>query len=326
MININPILYIVIPCFNESEVLPATAPMFLGALEDMVNDNLISKNSKILFVDDGSSDNTWQIIKDLSEKDGRFCGIKQSKNRGHQSSLLAGLMYAKDLCDITVSADCDGQDDISVMPQMVKKFLSGSDIVYGVRKNRDSDSGFKRVSARMFYKFMGLMGAKVVYDHADYRLISSKVLEELKEFKEVNLFLRGMIPLVGFNSTCVYYDRKKRIAGESHYPLKKMLALALDGVTSLSTKPLKLIISLGIIVSLFSFIGVIYAFISYITGSAVTGWASIVCIVCFMGGIQLISLGIIGEYVGKTYLEVKHRPRYIISEKTDNLLPKNNKK
>lgn len=318
-ININPILYIVIPCCNESEVLPITAPMFLKCLENMAENELIDKKSRILFIDDGSTDKTWEIIEDLSRSDDRYCGIKQSKNRGHQSSLLAGLMYAKDLCDITISIDCDGQDDISVMPEMVKKYRAGSDIVYGVRKSRDTDSGFKRTSARAFYKFMGAMGAKVVYDHADYRLISSKVLSYLSEFKEVNLFLRGMIPLVGFNSTCVYYDRAKRIAGESHYPLKKMLALALDGITSLSTKPLKLIISLGIIVSLLSFIGVIYAFVSYITGAAVTGWASIVCIICFMGGIQLISLGIIGEYVGKTYLEVKHRPRYIISDKTDNL-------
>lgn len=312
-----PTLYVIIPCYNEEEVLPITAPEFLGELNKLKELQLISDDSRIMFVDDGSKDNTWNIITDLSKQNEAFIGIRQSRNRGHQNAVLAGLMEAKDKCTVTISIDCDGQDDISAMEQMIKKYLEGNEVVYGVRDNRDTDSAFKRNTAQGFYKFLNLMGAEVVYNHADYRLVSSRVLREFSEYKEVNLFLRGMIPLVGFSSTSVYYTRHERVAGESHYPLRKMILLALDGITSLSIKPLRIISFFGVIVSLLSFIGIVWAVIVHFAGGTVLGWASIVCIVCLMGGIQLISLGVIGEYVGKTYLEVKHRPRYIISERTN---------
>lgn len=313
-----PILYIVIPCYNEEKVLPITAPLFLKQLEDMKSQNLISESSKIMFVNDGSKDNTWNIIKDLAAENSAFIGIAQSRNRGHQNAVLAGLMEAKDRCDITVSIDCDGQDDITVMTDMVKEYLSGSEVVYGVRNSRKTDTFFKRATAEGFYKFLSIMGAEVVFNHADYRLISSKVLKEFANFKEVNLFLRGMVPLVGFKSSSVYYERKERFAGESHYPLRKMLALAIDGITSLSVKPLRLISSFGIGMSLVSVIGLIWAVVSKIIGHAATpGWASIVAAICLISSIQLICIGIIGEYIGKIYLEVKNRPRYIISERTE---------
>ena len=283
----------------------------------MQKNGLIADDSRILFIDDGSKDDTWKIISDLAQKDRTYCGIRQSRNRGHQNAVLAGLMEAKGKCDITISIDCDGQDDINAMDEMVKAYLDGCEVVYGVRSSRKTDTFFKRFTAESFYKFLNSMGAEVVYNHADYRLISSKVLEEFANFKEVNLFLRGMIPLVGFKSTSVYYERHERIAGESHYPLKKMLALAFNGITSLSVKPLSMITGFGCIVSLLSFIGVIWAIIAQMIGNTVTGWASLICIVCFMGGIQLICLGVIGEYIGKIYMEVKGRPRYIISERTD---------
>ena len=314
-----PTLYVIIPCYNEQEVLPITAPDFLKELKILQNQNLISLDSKILFVDDGSKDNTWHIISELSMVNPTFCGIRQSRNRGHQNAVLAGLMEAKAKCDITISIDCDGQDDISAMEDMVKAYLDGCEVVYGVRSNRSSDTFFKRFTAQSFYKFLNLMGAEVVYNHADYRLISSKVLDEFENFKEVNLFLRGMIPLVGFKNTSVYYERHERIAGESHYPLKKMLALAFDGITSLSVKPLHLITGLGVFVSILSFIGVIWAVITELSGKTITGWASTVSIICFISGIQLICLGVIGEYIGKIYMEVKNRPRYIISERTSEL-------
>lgn len=314
-----PTLYIIIPCYNEQEVLPITAPDFLKELKILQHQNLISLDSKILFVDDGSKDDTWQIISELSMVNPTFCGIRQSRNRGHQNAVLAGLMEAKAECDITISIDCDGQDDISAMEDMVKAYLDGCEVVYGVRNNRSSDTFFKRFTAESFYKFLNFMGAEVVYNHADYRLISSKVLDEFENFKEVNLFLRGMIPLVGFKNTSVYYERHERIAGESHYPLKKMLALAFDGITSLSVKPLHLITGLGVFVSILSFIGVIWAVITELSGKTITGWASTVSIICFISGIQLICLGVIGEYIGKIYMEVKNRPRYIISERTSEL-------
>ncbi len=313
-----PTLYVIIPCYNEEEVLPITAPQFLEQLNKMQEQELISKKSKIMFVNDGSRDKTWDIIKDLSEKNPAFCGIAQSRNRGHQNAVLAGLMEAKDKCDITISIDCDGQDDITAMEQMVKEYHNGCDVVYGVRSSRETDTFFKRFTAESFYKFLNFMGAEVVFNHADYRLISSRVLKEFANFKETNLFLRGMIPLVGFKHTSVFYSRSERIAGESHYPLKKMIALAVDGITSLSVKPLRLISSLGFIISIISFIGVIWAVVSHIIGNTVAGWASTVSVICFMGGIQLICLGVIGEYIGKIYMEVKQRPRYIISERTDN--------
>ncbi len=311
-----PVLYIVIPCYNEQAVLPITAPLFLGKLQQLAGQGKIAETSRILFVNDGSRDDTWQIIRDLAAQDEHYLGIAQSRNRGHQNAVLAGLMEAKDRCDITISIDCDGQDDINAMDAMVDEYLSGSEVVYGVRDNRDSDSFFKRTTAQGFYKFLSAMGAEVIYNHADYRLISARVLRELANFREVNLFLRGLVPLVGFKSSSVYYTRSERLAGESHYPLSKMLALAINGITSLSVKPLRLITSLGVAVALLSFLGVIWAVVTALRGHSVAGWASTTSIVCFISGVQLISLGILGEYVGKIYLEVKQRPRYIISERT----------
>ena len=311
-----PILYIVIPCYNEQEVLPITAPMFLNKLKQLMSDGLISGDSRVMFVNDGSTDGTWDIISKLAAEDGHFIGISQSRNRGHQNALLAGLMEAKDRCDISISIDCDGQDDIDAMDKMIAEYLGGCEVVYGVRSSREADSFFKRTTAQGFYRLLSAMGAEVVYNHADYRLVSSRVLRELAGFKEVNLFLRGMVPLVGFKSTCVEYARCERLAGKSKYPLSKMLSLAADGITSLSVKPLRLITSFGVFVALLSFIGVIWAIISALCGDTVAGWASTTCIVCFVGGVQLICLGIIGEYIGKIYLETKGRPRYIISERT----------
>ncbi|MQM73065.1 MAG: glycosyltransferase [Eubacteriaceae bacterium] len=313
-----PRLVVVVPCYNEEKVLPITSKMFLNELLDLIAKNKIREDSQILFVNDGSRDMTWNIIEDLSKQNQHFSGISQSRNRGHQNAVLAGLLESKDQCDITISIDCDGQDDIGAMEAMVDEYLSGSDIVYGVRDNRDTDTWFKRTTAQGFYKFLNKMGAEVVYNHADYRLVSSKVLQAFSEFKEVNLFLRGMFPLVGFKSTSVYYKRNERIAGESHYPLRKMVGLAVDGITSLSIKPIQIITNIGIFVSLLGFAGIIWAIVRGLMGVTVSGWASLVCIVCFLGGIQLLSLGVIGQYVGKTYMESKHRPRYIISKSTDN--------
>lgn len=312
-----PILYMIIPCYNEEAVLPMTAPQFLEELNSLITEKLVDDKSKIMFIDDGSRDSTWEIIQNLSKDNKHFCGIRQSRNRGHQNAVLAGLMESKDNCDITISIDCDGQDDISAMHEMVKAYLEGNEVVYGVRSSRKTDTFFKRYTAEMFYRLLAFMGAEIVFNHADYRLISSRVLNEFEDFKEVNLFLRGLIPLVGFKSTSVYYERHERIAGESHYPLKKMLALAFDGITSLSIKPLHMITTVGIIVSLLGFCGAVWAFINEILGGTVVGWASTICIVCFMGGIQLICLGVIGEYIGKIYMEVKRRPRYIISERVN---------
>ena len=312
------VLYIVVPCYNEEKVLPITAPMFCQKLEDLTAQGVISPDSRVLFVDDGSSDGTWALIQSLSREDPRFLGLRQSRNRGHQSSVLAGLMEARERCAVTISIDCDGQDDINAMDEMIRAYLSGSEVVYGVRSSRKTDTFFKRFTAESFYRFLSVMGAEVVFNHADYRLISARVLRELDQFQEVNLFLRGLVPLAGFPSSTVSYERHERLAGQSHYPLKKMLGLAADGVTSLSTKPLELITGLGIFISLLSFAGVIWAVVSQLTGHTVAGWASMVAILCFMGGIQLICLGVIGIYVGKIYMESKHRPRYIISERTDN--------
>ena len=311
-----PVLYIVIPCYNEQEVLPITAPMFLEKLRTLTEKGKISGQSRVLFVNDGSKDKTWQIICDLARQDEHYLGISQSRNRGHQNAVLAGLMEAKERCDITISIDCDGQDDINAMDEMVDAYLDGCEVVYGVRSSRETDTFFKRFTAQSFYKFLAAMGAEVVYNHADYRLISSRVLKEFANFKEVNLFLRGMVPLVGFKSTTVSYSRAERLAGESHYPLKKMIALAVDGITSLSVKPLRLIMGFGMVVAAISFIGCLWALITALCGKAVAGWASMTCIVCFVSGVQLICLGIIGEYIGKIYMETKARPRYIISERT----------
>lgn len=311
-----PRLIIVIPCYNEQEVLPITAPQFLAKINQLASEGLISGDSRVMFVNDGSKDDTWNIIQQLADQDEHYIGIAQSRNRGHQNAVLAGLMEAKDMCDITISIDCDGQDDINAMDEMVKAYLEGCEIVYGVRSKRDTDTFFKRFTAESFYKLLNSMGAEVVFNHADYRLISSRALQELAKFKEVNIFLRGMVPLVGFKSTSVYYERSERAAGRSHYPLSKMLALAFDGITSLSIKPIKMIIGMGVIVAFISFIGIIWAVVEAILGKTVMGWASTTCIICFLSGVQLISVGVIGEYIGKIYMEVKQRPRYIISERT----------
>lgn len=311
-----PVLYIVIPCYNEEKVLPITAPMFLEQLETMIQKELIHTESKILFVNDGSKDSTWDLIQQLSHSNPHFIGISQSRNRGHQNAVLAGLMEAKDRCDITISIDCDGQDDIHAMEAMVREYRNGCEIVYGVRSKRDTDTFFKRFTAEGFYKLMNWLGAEVVFNHADYRLVSSRVLQEFQNFKEVNIFLRGMFPLVGFKSTSVYYERHERLAGESHYPLSKMLLLAFDGITSLSVKPLQMIMAIGFLISALSFLGVIWSVVVSLLGNSVAGWASMVSIICFIGGIQLISLGVIGEYIGKIYMETKARPRYIISQRT----------
>lgn len=311
-----PILWLVIPCYNEEEVLPVTAPIFLEQITKLISNHKVSEKSKILFVNDGSKDKTWDIICRLSEKNSHYIGISQSRNRGHQNAVLAGLMEAKEQCDITISIDCDGQDDISAMDQMLDEYLKGAEIVYGVRSKRDTDTFFKRFTAQGFYKLLHMMGVEVVFNHADYRLISTRVLEEFSNYQEVNIFLRGMLPLVGFKSTSVYYERHERLAGESHYPLNKMLNLAFDGITSLSVKPISIIAGIGGIVSLIGFVGIIWAIITAILGNTVTGWASTICIICFLGGIQLLSLGIIGQYIGKIYMETKQRPRYIISEYT----------
>ena len=314
----DPILYIVIPCYNEQEVLPITAPMFLQKLADLTAAGKISPESRVLFVNDGSKDRTWEIICDLAARDPHYVGICQSRNRGHQNAVLAGLMEAKSRCDITISIDCDGQDDINAMDAMVDAYRDGCDVVYGVRSKRETDTFFKRFTAESFYKLLNAMGAEVVFNHADYRLMSARVLEEFARFREVNLFLRGMVPLVGFKSTCVTYERHERMAGESHYPLSKMLALAFDGITSLSIKPIRFITGFGVFVALVSFIGVLWAVIEAALGLTVSGWASMTSIICFVSGVQLICLGVIGEYIGKIYLESKHRPRYIISDTTPN--------
>ena len=313
----NTILYIIIPCYNEETVLPITSKMFLDKLTSLIQSNTISNSSRILFVNDGSKDKTWEIICNLAKQDEHFIGISQSRNRGHQNAVLAGLMEAKDKCDITISIDCDGQDDINAMDEMVEQYKQGCEIVYGVRSKRDTDTFFKRFTAEGFYKLLNWMGAKVVYNHADYRLVSSRVLKEFANFKEVNLFLRGMFPLVGFKSTSVYYERHERIAGESHYPLTKMLSLAFDGITSLSIKPIRIITALGTVIAGLSFLGVIWSIVMRFMGNVVAGWSSMTCIICLIGGVQLVCLGILGEYIGKIYMEVKHRPRYIISERTE---------
>ncbi len=309
-------LYIVVPCYNEEAVLPMTAPMFLNKIKQLVAAEKISDDSRVLFVDDGSRDRTWAIICDLARYDPHYIGISQSRNRGHQNAVLAGLMESMERCDVTISIDCDGQDNINAMDEMVDKYLEGYDVVYGVRSKRETDSFFKRFTAESFYKLLNAMGAEVVFNHADYRLLSARVLKEFAKFQEVNLFLRGMIPLVGFESTTVTYERSARIAGESHYPLSKMLALAFDGITSLSIKPITMISLVGIVVGCCGFVGLIWAIVTALMGNSVAGWASMISIVCFLGGIQLLSLGVIGQYIGKIYMETKHRPRYIISKRT----------
>ena len=311
-----PVLYIVIPCYNEEEVLPITAPQFREKLQQLMDAQKIAETSRVLFVDDGSKDKTWEIISSLAAADPHFLGIRQSRNRGHQNALLAGLMEARDACDITISIDCDGQDDLNAMDEMVDCYHDGCHIVYGVRRSRETDTVFKRTTAQGFYKLLNFFGVECIYNHADYRLVSRQALEALAEFEEVNLFLRGMFPLVGFQSTSVYYDRQERLAGESHYPLSRMVNLAIDGITSLSVKPLRMITMLGFLVAGISFLGVVWSIVQQLRGLTVAGWASMTCIICFVAGVQLVGIGVLGEYIGKIYLEVKHRPRYIISERT----------
>lgn len=315
-----PRLAIIVPCYNEEAVLPLTAPIFRSTLRSLTEEGLVDESSSIVFVDDGSKDSTWMLISELAEKDSHFVGLRQSRNRGHQSTVLAGLLECKDTYDVTISIDADGQDDPSAMADMMKAYHAGAEVVYGVRNDRKTDSFFKRFTAEAFYKILNKMGVEAHFNHADYRLLSSKVLQEFSRFEEVNLFLRGMIPLVGFNSSSVYYARAKRMAGESHYPLSKMLGLAIDGITSLSIKPIRIISTMGIFLAISAFALMLWSIGTHLWGNTVPGWASTTAIVTFVGGIQLFSLGVIGEYIGKIYLETKRRPRYIISECTGNTI------
>lgn len=311
-----PTLAIIIPCYNEEDVLPITAQLFINKLRELIANKSVDSKSKVVFIDDGSGDKTWDIISDLSQKNSDSIGLRQSRNRGHQNAVYAGLMESKGWADITISIDCDGQDDIEAMDSMIQAYKNGAEIVYGVRSDRESDKFFKKTTAQLFYKLMDLMGVESIYNHADFRLISSKVLHEFEKFDEVNLFLRGMLPLVGFNSTSVYYKRKERVAGKSKYPLNKMLNLALDGITSLSVKPIRFVTFLGLLMAFISFFVIIWIFIRFFSGQTVSGWASNATLLSLFCGVQLICLGVIGEYIGKIYLEVKHRPKYIISDRT----------
>lgn len=310
----NPILYIVVPCFNEEEVLEETTRQLKIKMETLIREKKIHDDSRVMYVNDGSKDKTWEIIKKIHNKEKLFTGISLSRNRGHQNALLGGLMTAKEYADIIISMDADLQDDINAIDGMIEKYQEGNDIVYGVRSARKKDSFFKRTTAEGFYKFMKALGVDCVYNHADYRLTSKRVLEEFSNYKEVNLFLRGMFPLIGFKSDIVYYERNERFAGESKYPLKKMLNFAWDGITSFSVKPLRLICSLGFIILLISLIIMVYSLIRKLTGNTVDGWTFLSISIWFIGGLQMISIGIIGEYIGKIYSETKSRPRYIIEE------------
>ena len=309
-----PILYVVVPCYNEEEVLEETTKQLKLKLETLIKNKTISEDSKVMYVNDGSKDRTWKIIKDINQREKLFTGISLSRNRGHQNALLGGLITAKDYADIVISMDADLQDDINAIDEMIEKYKNGCDIVYGVRSARKKDSIFKRTTAEGFYKFMKILGVDCVYNHADYRLTSKRVLEEFSNYKEVNLFLRGIFPLIGFQSDIVYYERNERFAGSSKYPLKKMLNFAWDGITSFSIKPLRLICSLGFMVLFISLIITIYTLIRKITGNTVDGWIFLTISIWFIGGLQMISIGVIGEYIGKIYSETKARPRYIIEE------------
>lgn len=311
------ILYMVLPCYNEGEVLPETSKQLKEKIEDLIARNKISKKSKIMFVDDGSKDNTWELIQNLADNDNLFAGVKLSRNKGHQNALLAGLMTAREKADIVISMDADLQDDISVIEAMVDKNNEGYDVVYGVRSSRKKDSFFKRFTAQSFYKVMTFLGVDIVYNHADCRLMSKRALDGLEKFQEVNLFLRGIVPQIGYKSTVVCYERNKRFAGESKYPLKKMLSFAFDGITSFSIKPLRLILVLGVAILMISILIMIYSLIVKIMGHTVDGWTFIVISIWFIGGLQMISIGVIGEYIGKIYNETKRRPRYIIETVID---------
>ena len=312
-----PTVYFVIPCYNEEAVLPETVKELTKVLEGMEEQGLADQKSRMLFVDDGSRDQTWKLISKYHGENHWVSGLKLSHNRGHQNALLSGLMTAKEVADCAISLDADLQDDVNVLPQFVEKYQEGCDVVYGVRNKRETDTFFKRTTAEGFYKVMQKLGVDIVFNHADYRLMSRRALEALSEYKEVNLFLRGIVPLIGYKSDYVYYDRHERFAGESKYPLKKMISFAVDGITSFSVKPLKIISNLGILVSILSVFGLLYALISHFTGNAVSGWTAIVCSIWLLGGIQMLCLGVVGTYVGKIYSEVKGRPRFKIETLLD---------
>ena len=315
-------LYIVIPCYNEESVLLETATRLREKMHKLMSEHIISDESKVILVDDGSSDGTWELITRIHYSDRMFSGCKLTRNQGHQNALLSGLDCARGKCDAVISMDADLQDDINVIDKFVQKYEEGFEIVYGVRSSRKKDSFFKSKTAKLFYKLMNFMGAEIVSNHADYRLLGSRALEGLFEFNEVNLFLRGIVPLVGYKSAKVYYERKERYAGESKYPLKKMISFALDGITSFSIKPIKMITSLGVIFVLVSGTMLIYSLVSYFTGHSVSGWASLITSIWALGGLQLLAIGIIGEYIGKVFLETKKRPRYIIEEFLDDDIEK----
>lgn len=308
------ILYVVVPCYNEQEVLPETSKRLKAKMKALMQNGVISDRSRVIFVNDGSKDATWSIIKKLHEEDNIFGGINLSRNRGHQNALLAGLMTVRDIADVAISMDADLQDDIDAMDEMLEKFHNGCDIVYGVRSKRATDTAFKRITAEGFYKLMNMMGANTVYNHADYRLMSKRALDGLSEFHEVNLFLRGIVPMIGYQTDVVYYERSERFAGESKYPLKKMISFAMEGITSLSNKPIKMITNLGIFVFLMSFVILAYSLIRHFAGATITGWTTIIASIWAIGGLILLSLGVIGEYIGKIYMETKERPRYIIEQ------------
>lgn len=312
-----PVLYFVIPCYNEEEVIHETASRLKAELNRMCGDQLVSSESRICFVNDGSKDRTWEIIEDLHEENQLFSGVNLSRNRGHQNALLAGLMTVKPYADMVISMDADLQDDIAASREMVEKFKAGNDVVYGVRSSRETDTAFKRATALGFYKAMDKLGANTIYNHADYRLMSKRAIEGLESFPEVNLFLRGLVPMVGYPSDKVYYERHERFAGESKYPLKKMISFALEGITSLSTKPLQLITGMGILVFVISLIILVYCFVRFFQGFTVPGWAFLAVSIWGIGGLILLSIGILGEYVGKIYLETKNRPRFIIQDFLD---------
>ncbi|NLJ31023.1 MAG: glycosyltransferase family 2 protein [Clostridiales bacterium] len=309
-----PTVYLVIPCYNEEAVLPETVKRLEEKLSAMIESGRADKASRMLLVDDGSRDKTWELIARFCDEKPLVSGIKLAHNRGHQNALLAGLMTARKYADCAISLDADLQDDIDVIDKFVDKFTQGCDVVYGVRNKRETDTFFKRATAQGFYKFMKVLGVDIVYNHADYRLMSRRALDALSEYRETNLFLRGIVPLIGYRHDYVYYDRHERFAGESKYPLKKMLSFAIDGITSFSVKPLRLISSLGILVSFLSVIGLLYALIAHFSGNTVSGWTAIVCSIWLLGGIQLLCLGVVGGYIGKIYSEVKARPRYLIEE------------
>ena len=307
-------LFIAVPCYNEEEVLPDSAKKLFDKMQTMISKGQISPLSRIVFIDDGSKDKTWEIISKLHRSHSIFRGIKLSRNRGHQNALMCGLMTLKDEADAVISIDADLQDDINTFDEMVKKYEEGCDVVYGVRSKRETDTFFKRVTAEGYYKVLEGMGAKVIFNHADFRLMSRRALQAFSEFKETNLFLRGMVPMVGFKSAIVEYERSERLAGESKYPLKKMLALAWEGITSLSTKPIKIVTRAGLVIFLISIIMLIYFFIRFLCGATVEGWASLAVSIWAIGGLQILAIGIIGEYIGKIYMETKRRPRFIVEE------------